>query len=229
MRIVTNLPKLDITAALKTPVNRNCSAVGEDDFEYFEDAFSVTSGLELSAVAEWMVEEGVFTSQGIPPSWEGTLFDKDIPLLPAHAANDTSCYVLADGNTTNAAAASASGSAQGLNATLTGAPQSTGTLFPAATAIPTWNFSKIESYSSANGHLPTNVNYGQMVQATVIPTDLQGAVTQAATSQASQAAASQTASGGSGSGGGGGGSSSALRLTGLNQWYLGLLLPIMLM
>ncbi|KAJ7831975.1 hypothetical protein B0H13DRAFT_2430368 [Mycena leptocephala] len=52
----------------------------------------------------------------------------------------------------------------------------TGTLLAAAVAVPTYDMQKIESFYSASGTLPTNINYTQMAQVTQIPTDIKGPV-----------------------------------------------------
>jgi hypothetical protein len=59
-------------------------------------------------------------------------------------------------------------------------PAAAGTLVPAASAVPTFDLTKIESYYSANGHLPTNVNYAQMVKTTTVPDNIKKAVQDAA-------------------------------------------------
>ncbi|KAF7321008.1 hypothetical protein HMN09_00187700 [Mycena chlorophos] len=55
----------------------------------------------------------------------------------------------------------------------------TGTLLSAASAIPSFNVSAIQSYYSANSALPTGVNYSQMLKATAVPSDILKAVQKA--------------------------------------------------
>ena len=85
---------------------------------------------------------------------------------------------------------SSAGASASATMTVQGAPASTGTLLTAASAVPTWNFTKIESFFSANGQLPTGVNYTQMVQATTVPADLQQAVMKIVSSGSSSATGS---------------------------------------
>ncbi|GJE85183.1 hypothetical protein PsYK624_012610 [Phanerochaete sordida] len=178
LRLVQNMPKVGMDAALQTGVNRECKPIGADDFESFGTAFVVGSGLTLSTEAELVLEKGEFVGHSIPDNWDLTLWAKDVPFTPALGINTTACFVLADdGASVNLTVTS--GKAD-LDVALAGVPAPTGTLFPAQSAVPTWDFNKIESYYSANGQLPTNVNYAQMVQATTVPADLQAAVTKAA-------------------------------------------------
>lgn len=170
-----------VSASLQNSVNRDCASLGPDDFESFGTAFAVTSGLTLSTQAQLVLETGEFVNQSIPDHWDFTLWNHNIPFSPSLSVNETSCFVLADDDVT-VSSTNLNATRNGVNATLIGLPKPTGTLLAAGSAIPTWNITKIESYYSANGHLPTNVNYGQMLQATSVPANIQSAVTQAATS-----------------------------------------------
>ena len=128
------------------------------------------------------------------------MFSWDVPLAPTLGVNTSTCFVLSDDGTlkTNSSANATSGLDAALklkleklldqpapSQSLSGIPALTGTMYPAASAIPTWNMSGIESYYSANGKLPTNVNYGQMVAATSVPSGIQKAVQSAAAKESS--------------------------------------------
>lgn len=207
LRLTTNIPELDLSASLRTNVNRECNAVGADDFEIFGDAFLVGAGLQISATASLVLEEGVFSDAGldVPDHWDLSLFNKNFPLAPTHGYNTSECFVLNDdtggqgsaepsnSESVSASAGASAGAAPSSSTSpsqsssvaaagttsLPGVPASTGTLYPAASAVPTWDFSKIESYYSASSQLPTNVNYTQMAQATTIPDNLKPAVSSA--------------------------------------------------
>lgn len=183
LRIIENLPRVDVDAGVRRTVNRNCSAIGADDFESFDTAFFVGAGMTLSSEAQFTTESGAFIGLDIPDNWDFTLFSLNIPLLPTHGTNDSSCFVLSDDNSTITPTNNAS------------RPAPTGTLLAATSAVPTWDFNKIESFSSANGHLPTNVDYSQMLQATAVPSNLQSAITHAASIQSSSASASASQTG----------------------------------
>lgn len=171
-----------MNAALQAGVNRECKPIGADDFESFGTAFVIGSGMTLSTEAELILEKGEFVGHSIPDNWNFQLWGRDIPFTPALGINTTSCFVLSDdGVSVNTTSDSVKADLR-VDAALVGLPAPTGTLLAAQSAIPTWDFNKIESYYSANGHLPTNVNYGQMIQATTVPSNLQAAVTKAASS-----------------------------------------------
>lgn len=177
-----------MNADLRTTVNRECNPIGADDFESFGTAFVVGSGLTLSTEAQLVLEKGKFIGHSIPDNWDFSIWSHDIPFAPTLGLNESSCFVLSDDgvsiNSTNNAELAAR-----VDTALAGLPAATGTLFAAASAVPTWDMNKIESYYSANGHLPTNVNYGQMITATTVPTNLQSAVTAAASAQKHTSAA----------------------------------------
>ncbi|GJE85162.1 hypothetical protein PsYK624_012400 [Phanerochaete sordida] len=216
LRLVTNMPQVAINASLEAGVNRACNPVGEDDFESFGTAFVVASGMALSTTTEY--DDMGLLSFGFPQSADYMLFEKDIPFTPALGINKTSCFVLADDDSSANAPSAASSVASSVassaassavmsgaspvassastSPTVTGVPKTTGTLLAAQSAVPTWDFSKIASYSSANGKLPTNVNYTQMVQATSVPPNLQAAVTKAASSRKSSSGGSPGAADG---------------------------------
>ncbi|KAJ7912267.1 hypothetical protein B0H13DRAFT_1875069 [Mycena leptocephala] len=94
----------------------------------------------------------------------------DLPTL-----SDPLCMVVVDDNAADTASESA-----GIRGLL---PAATGTLLAASAAVPTFNIPGIESYYSAHGALPTNVNYTQMLLATAVPSDIQAAVQAAAAPQ----------------------------------------------
>lgn len=192
-RVVSTAPKLNLNAALVENVDRQCNPAGPDSFETFSVAFQVGAGMELETFAHFEVDTGVFpASSGFPNFVDFPLTDVDLPLLPADGSNKTDCFVLVDDSTQNSASTDT-------NTTVTGVPASTGTLFTAASAVPTWNIAGIESYLSAHGTLPTGVNYTQMAQATTVPSGIQQALMQAAssTSSASPSGGGSPSSGGS--------------------------------
>ncbi|PSR75290.1 hypothetical protein PHLCEN_2v9222 [Hermanssonia centrifuga] len=175
-RVTQNVPAVNINAVVHNAVNRACKPIGADDFESFGTAFAVGAGLELGSTAHFEVDTGEFFGTLIPADWDFPIWSHEIPLAPAQGINTTVCFVLSDDATVT------TGNAKVDAVTLAGVPAATGTMFPAASAVPTWDIPKIESYYSANGHLPTNVNYNQMAQATTIPDNLQTAIAKAAKS-----------------------------------------------
>ncbi len=175
-RVTQNVPAVNINAVVHNAVNRACKPIGADDFESFGTAFAVGAGLELGSTAYFEVDTGEFFGTLIPADWDFPIWSHEIPLAPAQGINTTICFVLSDDATVT------TGNAKVDAVTLAGVPAATGTMFPAASAVPTWDIPKIESYYSANGHLPTNVNYNQMAQATTIPDNLQTAIAKAAKS-----------------------------------------------
>ncbi|THG95641.1 hypothetical protein EW026_g6051 [Hermanssonia centrifuga] len=176
-RITLDLPEVDVNASLHTTtVNRECNPIGDNDFESFKDAFTVGAGLELDIMASFVVDMGEFIGSDIPNTWNDTFFHHEFPLLPSKGANDTGCFVLNDDPT------STTGTVASGSTSVTGLPASSGTLLAAASAVPSWNIPKIQSYLSASGQLPSNVNYGQMAQATTVPSDIKAAVAKIKTS-----------------------------------------------
>jgi len=182
LRLVQSAPQASTNALLQTSVNRDCQSLGPNDFESFSSAFSVGAGLSLGLEAQLILEEGEFVGQSIPDNWNISLYNVDLAFAPALGLNNTACFVLSDDGGSSASllkkrdgdiAARAQESVSGL-------PAATGTLLAASSAIPTWNMDGIQSYYSANGHLPTNVNYGQMVKATTVPDSIKSAVDSAA-------------------------------------------------
>ena len=157
-----------MNAALVTSVNRHCEPVGAEDFESFSLAFVVGAGLEVGTVATFDIEAGDLSADlDFPTSYELPFLTYHFPLYPSNGTDSNGCFVLVSDTP---AVAAANGEIEAANITsLVGVPATSGTLFHAESAIPTWNFTKIESYYSANGHLPTNVNYDQMAAATSIP------------------------------------------------------------
>ena len=175
---------MTVDAALLTAVTRNCTTIGEDDFESFATAFAVGAGMELGTVAHFEIDAGELPEDlGFPTEWDFPFLTVNFPLFPTNGTAQQQCFVLVDD--TPAATPSNSTVNAAAPANLAGVPAATGTMYPAASAVPTWNFTKIESYYSANGHLPTNVNYQQMISATTVPTQILPAV-QALTSNASR-------------------------------------------
>ncbi|KAJ3555713.1 hypothetical protein NM688_g2422 [Phlebia brevispora] len=191
--ILAHTPMVTVDADMLTNVNRNCSAIGPDDFESFGLAFTVGAGMQIGPVAEFDVNAGklsdILSDLNISTNYEDNFneFTLNVPLYPANGTNDPKCFVLSDDSETSppssVTAANALVTPTATISTLAGVPATTGTMFPAASAVPTWDFQKIESYSSANGHLPTNVNYKQMLQATTVPSQLLNAVKAASSAQ----------------------------------------------
>lgn len=195
LRLIQYVPQVNTSAAVVGNVTRNCTSTGPEDFEFFDSAFSVASGLVLSTVAEFDIKLGRLSLQGFPYSWQHTFWSYNIPFYPALGSDSPACFILSDDNgdddninAPSTTIASMSGAtsppvalalAETTLTSLVGLPASTGTLFPAASAIPSWDMLKIESYYSAHSQLPTNVNYTQMLQATSVPSDIASAVTHA--------------------------------------------------
>ena len=140
----------------------------------------------------------VLAELGFPVAYDALFFKQDFPVPPSNSTGSPQCIIISDDSPTNTNASSSASS-------LSGVPGPTGTMVLAESAVPTWDFAKIESYSSANGHLPTNVDYSLMVKATAVPPQLQPAV-QALTTGNSSDGTPSGAPGSSPSGGSGGGS-----------------------
>ena len=179
-RLLQQIPKYSVDAAIVTGVNRECQPIGPNDFETFDTAFVVGSDLSLATGVHFGFEGFVLPQAlaelGFPVAYDASFFKKDFPLPPSNSTGAPKCIIISDDSPTAASASS-----------LTGVPGPTGTMVLAQSAVPTWDFAKIESYSSANGQLPTNVNYEQMVKATVVPPDLQKSIQAVATGGASGA------------------------------------------
>lgn len=188
LRLITNVPKLITAASLRATVNRDCQPIGDNDFESFGIAYELSAGMELSMEAQFVIEKGFFVGDDVPSNYDTTIFNKDIPFAPALGANKTSCFVLSDGE-------QAVTGDDGMQTMVSGVPGTTGTLVAAASAIPTWDLPKIQSYYSSHSQLPTNVNYAQMAQATMVPAPIKSAVSVTAAAQAASASASKAAAG----------------------------------
>lgn len=142
-------------------VTRACEPLGPNDFEFFDVGLSFGAGLNLSL--------DITATGSLFADKDNALFAKalefgDLPPLASPA-----CMIVADDDTAATATASLAGQVV--------AP--TGTLLSAETAIPSFNVAGIQSYYSANGQLPTGVNYGQMLKATTVPDDIKKAVQKA--------------------------------------------------
>lgn len=191
-RVTQTAPRLTVDAALVTGVTRDCQPVGPDDFETFTAALEVGANLGVNTLAHFEIDVGLLASiLDFPTTYDHNFFAHNFTLVPLSGNTTQDCIVIVDDSKDDTSA-----SASPSSSTLTGVPASTGTLFPASSAVPTWDFSKIESYSSANGHLPTNVNYQQMVQATSVPPDILQAISSAASSQSVQSVQSTQSAGG---------------------------------
>ena len=99
LRLAQNVPQITMDSSLLTAVNRQCQPIGPNDFESFGLAFAIASGMDLSTVVEFEIEEGHLTTLGFPDSWEYTLWSYNIPFFPAPGSNETACFVLSDGST----------------------------------------------------------------------------------------------------------------------------------
>ncbi|KAJ7190746.1 hypothetical protein GGX14DRAFT_482495 [Mycena pura] len=160
-RVYMNTPYVHAAANLATNVNRQCETLGPNDFEFFDSALTFGAGLNISI-------DGTLT--GAPfDDHDMTIYTKALPFgdFPSLAA--PVCMVIVDDDASAQRTSSLAGQVS--------AP--TGTLLPAAQAIPSFNVAGIQSYYSANGALPTNVNYSQMLQATAVPDDIKKAVQKA--------------------------------------------------
>ncbi|KAF7314062.1 hypothetical protein HMN09_00565200 [Mycena chlorophos] len=191
-RLAIDTPQLVATASLKTNVNEQCEPVGAEDFTYFTAALTFGAGANLNIRAS--------ANSSIPGLAEGdatvTLFAHDAAFGSFPSPDQPECFIIADDSVQPAAAAArkrevvfprqtaaptpatASAAAASISAALASlVPASTGTLLPATSAVPSFDIPKIESFFSANGALPTGVNYTQLAQVTQVPSDLQHAVT----------------------------------------------------
>ena len=185
-RVLQNVPKVTVNADLLTGVNRNCSPIGANDFESFATAFSVGADMELGTVAHFEIDTGELPDDlGFPLAYDFPFFTHDFVLPPSNGTGTPKCLVIVDDSETPTVTVNGNSPA-----TVQGVPGATGTMFVAESAVPTWDFGKIESYSSANGHLPTNVNYKQMLTATTVPTQVLNAVQAAAKNDARRLASS---------------------------------------
>ena len=214
-RLLQQIPKYTLDAAIVKEVNRDCQPIGPDDFESFSTAFTVGAELEINTGVhfgfEGFVLPDVLAELGFPVAYDALFFKQDFPVPPSNSTGSPQCIIISDDSPTNANASSSASS-------LSGVPGPTGTMVLAESAVPTWDFAKIESYSSANGHLPTNVDYSLMVKATAVPPQLQPAIQALTAGNSSDGTPSgapgSSPSGGPGGGAGGGTSSGAIGTTG---------------
>jgi hypothetical protein len=146
-------------ASVLSNVNRLCQPTGPTDFESFSAALTFGAGASLDI--------HVSTNGSLLPDTNDSLFAHNVTFGSIPSPGSPGCFVVADDKP---AAADASSVLAG------DLPAPTGTLRAAAEAVPTFDIPKIEAYYSANGALPTNVNYTQLVQATTVPDDLKSAV-----------------------------------------------------
>ncbi|KIP10303.1 hypothetical protein PHLGIDRAFT_11390 [Phlebiopsis gigantea 11061_1 CR5-6] len=180
LRLIQNVPEVITTAEVKTNVSRNCSPLGNTDYESFALAFTVASGMELSTIAELIFEKGS-VGKNFPTLWNHTLWEHDVPFYPALGVNTSACFVLSHDTVNATANSSVSFPHLGArDAVPTGHPASTGVLLAAASAIPTFDVHGIEKYFDAHGKLPTGVNYLQLLKTTDFPKKMEDAVLKAA-------------------------------------------------
>jgi len=176
-RITERVPQLYINASLMSAVNRDCNPIGDNDFESFDTAFVVDVGLNLTTIASIDLNLGHLANvAGFgEDSWEKILYTLNHPLM------NQKCAIIADDHGAGLKGLIAGRELVQRDKSISSLiPAATGTLVPAASAVPTFDLTGIESYYSANGHLPTNVNYGQMIKATTVPANIKKAVQQAA-------------------------------------------------
>ncbi|KAJ7453774.1 hypothetical protein FB451DRAFT_1280774 [Mycena latifolia] len=165
-RLYVNTPHVTGAARLEQNVTRDCQPLGANDFEYFSEALTFGAGLNLSVDATAsgaLLPDDDDDSDG--DDNDTPFFTHALPFGDMPTLADPKCMIVVDDLST----ASLAGQVV--------AP--TGTLLAAATAIPSFDVAGIQSYYSANGALPTNVNYGQMLQATTVPDDIKKAVEKA--------------------------------------------------
>ncbi|KAF8167044.1 hypothetical protein K438DRAFT_2024955 [Mycena galopus ATCC 62051] len=158
-RLYLDTPHMSGVATIAANVNRECQTLGPDDFESFADAVTFGAGLNISLEGN--------SSGALFPNDDKVLLTLGLPFGDLPTIDDPACMVFAEDGS-------------GGNSLL---PASTGTLVAASSAIPTFNIPGIESYYSAHGTLPTNVNYIQMISATTVPSDILAAVQQAAAAE----------------------------------------------
>ncbi|KAJ6566556.1 hypothetical protein B0H19DRAFT_1232686 [Mycena capillaripes] len=160
-RLYVNTPHVMGAARVASNVTRACEPLGPNDFEFFDIGLSFGAGLNLTLDA---TATGSFFADKDDALFSKALDFGDLPPLASPA-----CMIIADDDAAATATASLAGQVV--------AP--TGTLLLAETAIPSFNVAGIQSYYSANGHLPTGVNYEQMLKATTVPDDIKKAVQKA--------------------------------------------------
>ncbi|KAJ7733971.1 hypothetical protein B0H16DRAFT_1732069 [Mycena metata] len=156
-RLYVNTPHVTGAASVATNVTRSCQTPGINDYETFTTALTFGAGLNISID---LSGNGSFIDDTDTTIFTNGLAFGEFPTLAA-----PKCMVVADDTST----ASLAGQVV--------AP--TGTLLAAAAAIPSFNIAGIQSYYSAHGALPTNVNYTQMLMATTVPDNIKKAVQKA--------------------------------------------------
>ncbi|KAJ6550042.1 hypothetical protein B0H19DRAFT_1298478 [Mycena capillaripes] len=155
-RLSVNTPHLTASAQIQANVNRECQPVGANDFEFFETALTFGAGASL--------EIAVSSNGSLVPDEDDTIFTHPVNFGSFPSPEAPACFIITDDN------AGDTGPLAGQS------PSPTGTLLTVAAAVPTFDIPKIESFYSANGALPTNVNATQLAQVTGLPADLKGAV-----------------------------------------------------
>jgi hypothetical protein len=150
-RLAVSTPQLKVNAVVLQNVTSQCKAVGPNDFEYFSTAVQFGGGVILEIHTS---TDGSFLPDIDTPNLTIPI---NITALPSF--DDPDCFVISDDT-----AGSSNEVTTGDVGAATVAP--TGTLLAAAVAVPTYDMQKIESFYSAFGTLPTNINYTQMTQVT---------------------------------------------------------------
>ncbi|KAJ7663112.1 hypothetical protein DFH06DRAFT_344641 [Mycena polygramma] len=156
-RIGINTPQITAHASALSNVNRQCQNTGPSDFEFFTAALTFGAGGSLDIHAS--------TEGDVIPDTDEPLLTQNITIGSIPPLATPECFIIADDNPT-----ATTGGLAGQT------PAPTGTLRDAASAVPSFALDKIESYFSASGSLPTNVNYAQLVQATTVPDSIKNAV-----------------------------------------------------
>ncbi|KAJ7702770.1 hypothetical protein B0H17DRAFT_1327150 [Mycena rosella] len=155
-RIGVNTPQISAAGSVHTNVDRECQPAGPEGFESFSSALTFGAGASLDI--------HVSTDGSLLPDTLSSLFAHNVTFGAIPPPDAPACFIVADDDPAS-------------TATLAGqVPAPTGTLRPAALAIPSFDLARIEAYFSTSGALPTNVNYTQLVQATAVPADIKAAV-----------------------------------------------------
>ncbi|KAF9478374.1 hypothetical protein BDN70DRAFT_895781 [Pholiota conissans] len=156
-RLTQTTPAIEFDFVTHSNVNSACEPAGDADFSFFSNAYTVDSSLGLlTAAGVQLNDAGVFENLGLDfaTSWSKTLFQYNsrLPLSGKQSDSNQTCFVLAED------AGSASATRANLDASPSQHPAATGTLLAAASAIPTYDISKIQSYYDSHGHtLPPGI------------------------------------------------------------------------
>jgi hypothetical protein len=158
--LTQTLPAVELDFTSLGNVNSDCQPAGDNDFSFFDVAYTVDASLTLETAASVQLNSlpSLFEAAGFDPapSWNATLFSHTFPLLGGDQGNTTgNCIVIAGDGSKHTAAS--------------------GILLAASSAIPTYNISKIQTYyDSHDKTYPPGISF-QMLQDSgqQLPTDLQ--------------------------------------------------------